>query len=81
MILEKLKEEILANYGSGGDPETECPYKLDVPCSAIETSDTYRTFDGSCNNRKNPLYGRALTPFTRAIPPDYDNSKTLIRQE
>ncbi|KAB0801447.1 hypothetical protein PPYR_05801 [Photinus pyralis] len=35
-------------------------------------SQRYRTYDGTCNNLKNPFkYGVAFTPFRRALPPDY----------
>nr|UYM80461.1 mantle peroxidase-like protein [Novocrania anomala] len=33
----------------------------------------YRTADGSCNNLKNPLWGRANIPFLRFLPPQYDD--------
>ena len=31
----------------------------------------YRTADGSCNSRREPLYGRSLTPLSRIALPDY----------
>lgn len=31
----------------------------------------YRSFDGSCNNRKNARWGSSLIPFRRALNPDY----------
>lgn len=31
----------------------------------------YRTYDGSCNNVKNPRWGTAMTQFRRILNPDY----------
>ncbi|KAL0271440.1 UNVERIFIED_CONTAM: hypothetical protein PYX00_008536 [Menopon gallinae] len=33
----------------------------------------YRTFDGTCNNLKNPSLGAANTVFTRLVPPKYSD--------
>jgi peroxidase len=33
----------------------------------------YRSFDGTCNNLKNPLIGSKETPFKRLLPPEYDD--------
>ena len=45
-------------------------------CSAQETQ-KYRSADGSCNNLEYPLRGRALTPFTRMVDPEYDDGQWL----
>ena len=45
-----------------------CPYSKNIACPS-DTS--YRTFDGTCNNLKNPLIGRAMTPFRRLMPAKY----------
>ncbi|RWS25826.1 hypothetical protein B4U80_08061, partial [Leptotrombidium deliense] len=37
----------------------------------------YRTFDGSCNNVKNALWGTAQTPFFRLLPPIYEDGLFL----
>ncbi|XP_078679322.1 eosinophil peroxidase-like isoform X2 [Branchiostoma floridae x Branchiostoma belcheri] len=44
-----------------------------VNCSTNCLSSKYRTIDGSCNNRENPLWGSSLTPFHRFLPPIYEN--------
>lgn len=36
----------------------------------------YRSFDGSCNNLKYPLWGKAGTAYTRLLIPDYADGKT-----
>ncbi len=48
-----------------------CPW----PSYNCPSNSPYRTFDGSCNNIRNPLYGRAFTPSSRFLPPQYGDSK------
>ncbi|PSN38523.1 hypothetical protein C0J52_20098 [Blattella germanica] len=49
-------------------PEEACVDKTSTPC--IPTP--YRTADGSCNNPLHPhLWGVAMRPFRRTLPPDY----------
>ena len=35
----------------------------------------YRSHDGSCNNLRQPLWGRAFTPLRRFIPAEYHDGK------
>lgn len=35
----------------------------------------YRTFDATCNNRKNKEWGKAGTAFQRILPPDYQDGE------
>ena len=39
----------------------------------------YRTFDGSCNNLCNVTWGSANRPFTRLLPPAYQDGKQAPR--
>uniref|UniRef100_A0A0L8G8B0 Uncharacterized protein n=1 Tax=Octopus bimaculoides TaxID=37653 RepID=A0A0L8G8B0_OCTBM len=48
-----------------------CPFQK-VNCIYIYR---YRTIDGSCNNLKYPLLGKANTPFIRYIPNSYHDRK------
>lgn len=51
-------------------PEKFCPFKEPVKCNPFFP---YRTFDGSCNNEKNPWWGKSGSPFKRWTPPDYSD--------
>lgn len=46
-------------------------------CPPVTT--LYRTDDGYCNNRKNPLQGSAYIPFRRAVAPDYGDGMSSPR--
>lgn len=39
--------------------------------SECEEMPKYRSYNGTCNNRKHPSWGTAYTPFRRALEPDY----------
>ena len=45
-----------------------CPYPSNLECYP---NSAFRTLDGSCNNVKNTLWGRAMTPFRRLLAPRY----------
>ncbi|KAJ8315997.1 hypothetical protein KUTeg_006011 [Tegillarca granosa] len=47
-----------------------CPFQIIPRCN---TNYPYRQPDGSCNNLKHPLWGKAFTPFERFIPGFYDD--------
>lgn len=38
----------------------------------------YRSFDGTCNNLRQPSWGSALTPLERLAPPEYDDGKKNV---
>jgi len=45
-----------------------CPWINSAP---VCNQNNFRTIDGTCNNLKNPNYGRAGTPFQRILLPEY----------
>ncbi len=46
-----------------------CPWNNPVP--KCDGSQKYRNHDGTCNNLKEPSFGRAITPYQRIILPQY----------
>ncbi|XP_066931789.1 peroxinectin A-like [Clytia hemisphaerica] len=44
-----------------------------------KASDEFRTFDGTCNNKKNPKWGATETPLSRIIDADYVDGITTPR--
>ena len=49
-----------------------CSFQEDTKC---DRNAKYRTFDGTCNNVKHPLWGSAMMPQIRMLPPKYDDCK------
>ena len=43
------------------------------------TVNLYRTIDGTCNNRRNPLLGSSGTALKRLVPPSYENGISSLR--
>jgi peroxidase len=60
--------------------ESDCSTIEDGPkhCGT-ESNSPFRTQDGSCNNLKHPLWGRANSALTRLLPPDYEDGVSLPR--
>lgn len=46
-------------------------------CSDTCFHNRYRSIDGSCNNRDNPVWGMADSPFLRLLPPAYEDGLGL----
>jgi len=46
-----------------------CPWNNPVP--SCKSNSRFRTLDGTCNNLRQPNYGRAGTPFQRILLPEY----------
>lgn len=55
-----------SNIGVG--PATNLTKETDLECNEFRK---YRSYDGKCNNKRNPMSGAAMTPFRRAMNPDY----------
>jgi len=45
-----------------------CPW---IPAPTCNPNMQYRTFDGSCNNLREPNFGRSGTPYQRILLPEY----------
>lgn len=52
----------------GKGPSTNLAKENDFSC---QSNRLYRTFDGSCNNKKHPRWGSSFINFRRALNPDY----------
>ncbi|XP_026154200.1 eosinophil peroxidase [Mastacembelus armatus] len=65
-----LSEEDLKKLAS----LTGCEGQARPPqCNSIQNINKYRTATSICNNLNNPRLGAANTPFTRWLPPEYDD--------
>ena len=79
-----LKEEgeDFANTAHFEGLDTKQLYKECQKEHRVESCDTqskYRTVDGSCNNMRDPTYGRANTVFQRIWLPEYDDGTSKPR--
>nr|UYM80454.1 mantle peroxidase-like protein [Terebratalia transversa] len=86
IILEKynntdISESIIRDmlYVAVGRPletDKDCPFMVPPDC---DPGEKYRSYNGECNNLKHPFWGSSGTPFTRLIPPDYDDFLNIPR--
>jgi len=51
-----------------------CPYHAGMLC---DVQFPFRSFDGSCNNIRKPIIGRAITPYSRLLPAKYDDGEYI----
>ena len=58
---------------SGVPLDDFCP-----PTPICNSSNKYRTIDGSCNNLRNPKFGQAFTPLQRLLPNAYADGEHLF---
>lgn len=66
-ILSPRQLELLANLSG-------ClVHRPKISCSDMCFHKKYRTYDGTCNNFENAMWGASLTPFLRLLPPIYEN--------
>lgn len=59
------------------DLASRCPG--DPVCARNAHREPYRTYDGSCNNLAHTAWGKANTPYTRILPPDYEDGVSALR--
>ena len=57
---------------------SRCPGDPICPHSAAR--EPYRSFDGSCNNLKHTGWGKSNSPYTRILPPDYEDGVSELRR-
>ena len=55
-----------------------CPFEAPVAV-LCDSSKKYRSFDGTCNNLKQPLLGSMETPHKRLLPPVYEDGFSAPR--
>lgn len=60
-------------------PPKFCPFRSEnLKCQVLGK---YRLIDGSCNNLKEPLWGKSSTPYKRYLEPEYDDGNGSPRKK
>ena len=59
-------------------PFEYCPY--DLNSYDCDYNNPFRSYDGTCNNRIYPWYGKSESPFKRILPPIYDDGLNAPRK-
>lgn len=62
----KRKPEKRRDVGRG--PSSNLEKRESLECGSLKR---YRSFDGTCNNKKHPRWGSSYIPFRRGLNPDY----------
>jgi len=62
-----------------GVKDYKCPYVAYADCNNSNLYDRYRTFDGRCNNKKNPMWGAFASPLARFFQPKYEDGYHMPR--
>jgi len=57
-------------------PAEFCPFQNVQGC---DPNGRFRSVDGSCNNLQNPWWGKSEIPYTRILPPAYDDGIIMPR--
>jgi hypothetical protein len=52
-----------------------CPYPADMKCDLPLHAEWVRSVDGSCNNLRQQIIGRSMTPFRRLLPAKYSDGE------
>ena len=78
--------QVQSFYSSDGSVEIERAFKSAVAGSTFicpfrdqqcDATSPYRSFDGTCNNLANTLYGSANNPYKRMAPAAYDKGSDI----
>jgi len=65
------------NLAANNQPFT-CPFTEKLPLDC-DSNQVYRSFDGVCNNLKQPLLGSIETPHKRLLSPQYEDGFSALR--
>lgn len=55
----------------------QTPFKpyCQLPPKCPQYLDKYRRIDGTCNNPNHPFWGAQISPFSRLLPPSYEDGR------
>lgn len=69
-------------FGGQGQGQGQAPQQPQDPSQqgcgqapAFCPKNRYRSYDGTCNNLRNPILGTPNTPYNRLLPPKYGDGK------
>ena len=68
LLPENDKINALLDYANCGIQSVNC---------SLASQDPFRSFDGTCNNLLNPLWGAANTAYRRLLPAQYEDGISL----
>uniref|UniRef100_A0A4W5PWT2 Eosinophil peroxidase n=1 Tax=Hucho hucho TaxID=62062 RepID=A0A4W5PWT2_9TELE len=79
-LLDNTVELIREMVYTSTMPQSSLPGTMQRPrCKTGCLSERYRSFTGECNNRHHPKWGAANTPYSRWLPPEYEDVRGVPR--